>query len=39
LGETVAFPFVRNNVEDSADAAKKLSTFFVSAPVDRGARF
>jgi len=38
-GETVAFLFVRNEVEGSASTAKKLSAFFVSASVDRRARY
>jgi hypothetical protein len=37
-GRTVAFLFVRNEVEGPAGAAEKLSAFFVSASVYRRAR-
>jgi hypothetical protein len=33
LGKTVAFPFVRDDVKVPTGAAKKLSAFFVNAPV------
>jgi hypothetical protein len=39
LGGTVAFPFARDEVEGPASAAKKLSAFFVSASIDRRARY
>jgi hypothetical protein len=37
--KTVAFLFVRNEAEGSANAAKKLSAFFVSASVGRRGSF
>jgi len=39
LGKTVAFPFVRDDVEVPTDAAKKRSALLVNAPGDHRASY